>query len=158
MPDESKPPFEGWQQTRTLDLLRELTKVAGEVAPTVAARAGLSLSELLALEHLMAGPLGPVEVGRRLKVTSAATTGIVDRLVGRGHAARSPHPSDRRRTEVRITDSGRAEVLGYLMPMFRGLAAVDAELEDEHREAVERYLAGVTAAFRSVLDAGPDPR
>ena len=146
-------PFPGWRQTRTLDLLRELTTVAAEVRPTVARRARLSESELVALEHLMGGSLGPVEVGRRLGVTSAASTGIVDRLESRGHVHRAPHPGDRRRTEVSITDSGRSEVLGYLMPMFRSLAQLDAELSEDERAVVDRYLAKAIAAFQAVLDA-----
>jgi DNA-binding MarR family transcriptional regulator len=100
----------------------------------------------------MGGALGPVEVGRRLGVTSAASTGIVDRLESRGHVHRAPHPVDRRRTEVSITESGRSEVLGYLMPMFRSLAQLDAELSDDEREVVDRYLAKAIASFRAVLD------
>lgn len=145
-------PCPGWRQTYTLDLLRELARVAAEVRPTVARRARLSESELVALEHLMAEALGPVEVGRRLGVTSAASTGIVDRLEARGHVRRAPHPVDRRRTEVSITESGRSEVLGFLMPMFRSLAQLDAELSDDERAVVDRYLTKAIAAFRAVLD------
>lgn len=145
-------PFGGWRQTHTLDLLRELVSAAAEVRPVVARRAGLSESELVALEHLMDGALGPVEVGRRLGVTSAASTGIVDRLAARGHVRRAPHPVDRRRTEVSITESGRAEVLGHLMPMFRSLAEMDAELSEDERAVVDRYLARAVASFRAVLD------
>lgn len=145
-------PFEGWRQTHTLDLLRELVSAAAEVRPVVARRAGLSESELVALEHLMDGALGPVEVGRRLGVTSAASTGIVDRLAARGHVRRAPHPVDRRRTEVSITESGRAEVLGHLMPMFRSLAEMDAEVSEDERAVVDRYLSKAVASFRAVLD------
>jgi DNA-binding MarR family transcriptional regulator len=84
-------------------------------------------------------------------VTSAATTQIVDRLAQRGHVEREPHPTDRRRTLVRLTDSGRSEVLEHLMPMFRALARMDAELDDAERGVVDRYLRHATAAFRSVL-------
>ena len=125
--------------------------VAAQVRPTVAARAGLSTNELWALEHLFAEPLGTGEVGRRLQVTSAATTQIVDRLAQRGHVEREPHPTDRRRTVVKLTDYGRAEVLEHMMPMFRALAQTDADLDDAEREVVDRYLQRVTAAFRSVL-------
>ncbi len=147
----SRAPFESWRQTETLTLLREMVSLAAQVRPTVAARAGLSTNELWALEHLFAEPLGTGEVGRRLQVTSAATTQIVDRLAHRGHVEREAHPTDRRRTLVRLTDSGRSEVLEHLMPMFRALAEVDADLDDAERAVVNRYLRGATAAFRSVL-------
>jgi DNA-binding MarR family transcriptional regulator len=148
---QRQTPFEGWRQTETLTLLREMVNVAAEVRPTVAARAGLSTSELRALEHLFAEPLGAGEVGRRLQVTSAATTQIVDRLAQRGHVERRPHPTDRRRTLVQLTESGRSEVLEHLMPMFRALAQMDAELDDAERAVVDRYLRQATVAFRSVL-------
>lgn len=148
---QEQAPFEAWRQTETLTRLRELVNVAAQVRPTVATRAGLSTNELLALEHLFAGPLGAGEVGRRLQVTSAAITQIVDRLAQRGHVEREPHPTDRRRTLVRLTDSGRAEVLEHLMPMFRALAEMDADLNETERHVVARYLQRATDAFRSVL-------
>lgn len=148
---QQQAPFEGWRQTETLTLLREMVSVAAQVRPTVAARARLSTNELWALEHLFAEPLGTGEIGRRLQVTSAATTQIVDRLAQRGHVEREPHATDRRRTVVRLTDSGRSEVLDHLMPMFRALAQMDAELDDAERAVVARYLRHAAAAFRSVL-------
>ena len=80
--------------------------------------------------------MGPVELAKVLGVTSAASSGVVDRL-GRGHAERRPHPGDGRRTEVVITDSGRAEVMTLMTPMFRGLAEIDTALSDRDREVVE---------------------
>lgn len=140
-----------FRQTATLSALRELVDVAGAVPAAVAGRAGLSRTELSTLEHLINGPLGPAELARLLGVTSAATTGIADRLSTRGHVTRRPHPGDRRRTELLITDSAREEVLGHLLPMFRGLAEMDAELDDAEREVVERYLARATEALRRLL-------
>ena len=58
--------------------------------------------------------------------------------------------SDGRRTSVTISDSGRAEVVGHLMPMFRVLADLDASLTDDERAVVTRYLQGAIAALRTV--------
>ncbi len=140
-----------WRQTPTLAALRELVQVSSEVAPAVARRADLSHSELRALELLIGSAHGPVELARELGVTSAAASGIVDRLCARGHAVRHPHEHDKRRTEVRITDSGREEVLSYLVPMFTALAELDAELSDDERAVVDRYLRGAIAAMRRML-------
>ena len=67
----------------SLDALQELADVAGQVPHEVARRAGLSTSELHSLRHLMNTPMGPVELARALGVTSAASSGVVDRLVAR---------------------------------------------------------------------------
>lgn len=141
----------GYERSTSLDALQELVDVAGQVPHEVARKAGLSVSELHSLRHLMTAPMGPVELARELGVTSAASSGIVDRLVGRGHAQRRPHPDDGRRTEVVITESGRLEVFTRLAPMFNGLAAIDSSLTDDERTLVERYLRGATAAMRALL-------
>jgi DNA-binding MarR family transcriptional regulator len=141
----------GWVPSPTLDALQELVDVAALVPHEVARAAGLSTSELHSLRHLMDAPMGPVELAHALGVTSAASSGVVDRLVARGHAERRPHAGDGRRTEVVITDSGRREVFTRLAPMFAALAALDAGLAEDDRAVVERYLRGATAAMRALL-------
>ena len=152
MSDELRP---GWQETASLRALREASSAAARVRPAVAKAAGVSHSELVALEHLTTGSVGPADLARLLEVTTAASTGIVDRLEIRGHVARVAGHTDRRRTEVHLTDSGRAEVRARLMPMFTTLQALDAEFSPAEREIVARYLRGATEAFEAV--AGPSP-
>jgi DNA-binding MarR family transcriptional regulator len=134
-----------------LDALQELVDLSAAVPVAVARRAGLSVSELHALRHLMQAPLTPGDLARLLGVTSAASSGVVDRLVAHGHAERRPHDVDGRRTDVVVTDSGRIEVLGLLRPMFTALAALDQELSDRDRAVVERFLNGAADALRTVL-------
>lgn len=142
-----------WRQTGSLVALREAIEAGARVRHVVARRAGLSDSDLMALQHLVRGPLGPAELARMLDVSTAASTGIVDRLVERGHVMRHPYAGDRRRTEVRVTASGREEVLAHLLPMFAALDAWDRSFTDEERALVERYLRGVRDAFEQV--SGP---
>lgn len=134
--------------------LRDLVEAGALLRHVVSRRAGLSESEMTTLEHLSRAPLGPAEVARLLEVSTAASTGIVDRLVDRGHAQRHPHPDDRRRVEVRLTDSGRAELVEHLTPMFRGLAALDASFDDAELAVVERYLRSATQALETVIRPG----
>jgi len=56
---------------------------------------------------------------------------------------------------VHVTDSGRAEVVAHLLPMFAGLAAIDGSFDDAERAVVARYLRGALAAIDAVIDAGP---
>ena len=140
-----------YRQTPTLDALQELVDVAGQVPHEVARRAGISTTELHSLRHLIGSTMGPVELAKALGVTPAASSGVVDRLVARGHAQRRPHPEDGRRTEVVITESGRLEVFQRLAPMFAALAALDSSLSDEERAVVEHYLRGATAAMRALI-------
>lgn len=96
--------------------------------------------------------MGPAEIARALDLTTAAATGIVDRLEARGHVERHPIPGDRRRKGVHITDAGRQDARGHLRPMIDGLQANDAAFTEEEREVVRRYLAGATEAIRAVVE------
>jgi DNA-binding MarR family transcriptional regulator len=53
------------------------------------------------------GPLGPGEIRERLLVSGPTVTGLVDSLERQGLVARMPHPGDRRRLLVAVTEKGR---------------------------------------------------
>jgi DNA-binding MarR family transcriptional regulator len=142
------PPAHG---SATLEALDELIRAAAAVEPAVARRAGLSTSELQALRYLVDVSRGPVELSHLLGVTSAASSGVVDRLAARGHVRRRPHPADGRRTQVEITGSGRQALDSLLEPMQARLAGVDASLGEDERATVGRYLTRVTEVLRATL-------
>ena len=141
----------GSLQTSTLQTLRELLDVSAQVRPAIAKRAELNHTELRALELLFDSAMGPADLARHLGVTTAASSGIVDRLTARGHVERHAHPSDGRRTEVTVTASGGAELMGHLTPMFTALHELDAGLDEEQRRVVETYLRGAVDALRRLL-------
>ena len=145
-------PSQGWDASGSLEALRELVTSGARVNHVVARRAGISDSELVTLEHLAREQIGPAEVARRLEVSTAAATGIVDRLVAHGHVERRPHEGDRRRTDLVLTVSGRGEVVGHLLPMFIALDRMDRGFSDDERAVVERYLRGAIEAFEQVLE------
>jgi len=64
---------------------------------------GLVLSMLADSEE----PLSPHEIAKRLIVSRATITGLVDSLERRAFVNRRPHPTDRRMLLVEITDKGR---------------------------------------------------
>lgn len=140
-----------WQHSQTLGTLRRLLTTSGQVTPALARRTGLSHTELAVLEHIMEEPMGPSELAQRVGVTTAAASGIVDRLVTRGHAERKPHPTDGRRTAVVCTGSGREELMAHLMPMFAELARLDADFTEEEREVINRFLVAADRAVGRLL-------
>lgn len=136
----------------TLTAIRELTRLSTRMHHVLSRRTGLSPADLSALDLLSHGTMGPAELARHLDVSTAAATGIVDRLTARGHVAREPIPGDRRRVGVSITDSGRSDSMHHLIPMFTALLANDAAFTDEERAVVERYLNGAVDAMRIVAE------
>ena len=139
------------QQSPTTAALDQLIQVAGAVEPAVARRGGISTSEVQDMRHLVSGSLGPVELSHLLGVTSAASSGVVDRLVSRGHVQRRPHPDDGRRTRVEVTPSGRVEIETLMRPVLERLADAEAGLDEQERAVVRRYLTTVTSTLREVL-------
>lgn len=160
MPEEASRPAssftDGWQRTGSLEALREAVAAARRVRHVIARRAGLTETDLVAMQHLLETPVGPGDLARLLDVTTAAATGLVDRLERRGHVERRPHDRDRRRTTVQVTPAGREEMLGHLLPMFLALDRLDRSFTAEERAVVERYLCGAAAAFAEV-EAQPPP-
>lgn len=137
----------------TMEAVQDLVVAATQVRRVVARRAKLSELELAALEHVVTKPSSPGELARLLEVSTAASTGVVDRLEHHGHVERRAHATDRRRTEVHVTPSGRTEIVNHLRPMLAALLELDAQFTESEREVIERYLRGVIAAFELVGNA-----
>lgn len=149
-------PSTRWRPSDTIVSLRELMRLSSRMHHTVSRRTGLSPADLSALDLLSNRVMGPAELARALDLTTAAATGIVDRLESRGHVERQPYPGDRRRTGLHITESGRTESRTQLMPMFRALHAHDESFTEAEREVVRRYLDGACEAMESALEEPVD--
>src|SRR6478736_6305809 len=59
---------------------------------------GMGETDLLALRYLLRAKstgerVGPKDLSRVLGITTASTTSLIDRLVGRGHVRREPNPT-----------------------------------------------------------------
>jgi DNA-binding MarR family transcriptional regulator len=154
------PPDETWVTARSRhgleEVLREVLDLAARVRPALGRRLNLSAAEVLALEHLGREQIGPVELSRRLGLTSAAATVLVHRLEGAGHLDRQPHPQDGRRTVLSATPEARRRSLEQVRPMIEGFDAAAAKLTPEQRLVVGGYLADVVLALRAVVDPAAD--
>lgn len=139
------------------EALREVLTLTQLARAALAERLHMPLTNVEAVEHVVVArgagaPIGPVELSRRLGVTSAAATQSVNRLVSEGHLTRSPHPGDRRRQVLDVTESGFEHVMGELAPLLGLLLGASADLDDTERAGARRYLENVAAAYRRYLD------
>ncbi|XVU20961.1 MarR family winged helix-turn-helix transcriptional regulator [Actinoplanes sp. CA-054009] len=131
--------------------VHHLATAAAEVDAATARRLGLSAGDFLALKHLMVAdePIGPVELGRLLGLTSGAATGLVDRLQHAGWVDRAPHPGDRRRQILTATPQATEALLAELRPLADDIAGVAAGLPPEHRHLVTRVLHDLARLHRA---------
>ncbi|MBF5028327.1 MarR family transcriptional regulator [Micromonospora sp. WMMA1976] len=138
--------------------LRDVLRLAGDTRAALARRLGLNATDAAAIDHLVSSPepLGPVELGNRLGIRSASATTLVDRLVQAGHVTRTPHPHDRRRLSLQVTESAVGEVLEALRPMLVGVDRAVARLTPEQAEATTAFLREVTEVMREYVATAPD--
>jgi len=101
-----------------------------------AAIGNLSLSgwQALAVIEGAGEPLPPKVIGERLLLTSGSITSLLDTLERRGFVRREPHPHDRRKLLVNITDEARklvdlmlAQVHATSMDVMAGISEADRE-------------------------------
>lgn len=127
-------------------LLRALSAGERRLAEAVAVDLGTSATDLIALGDLLSGErLGPTDLGRRLGLSSAAATGLADRLEALGHVERRPHPKDRRRLVLAPTPHGKTELLARLAPIVAATEALVANLTADQQATVARFLRDVVA-------------
>ena len=134
------------------DELQDLLALAPQVTHALGRRLGVVDTDVEAMQHLAGAPLHPAEIARRLGVTSAGATVVVDRLVGNGHARRAPDPDDGRRVIVEATPTGIGDVVGALMPMLERLTAIEEGFSPAERAAIRRYLREAADAMRLLTE------
>ena len=91
---------------------------------------GVNDTDLRCLELLLGvGELGPGELGERLNLTTGSVTAMLDRLERLDLLARAPHPTDRRKVVVRMTEAGTRRCVDQIAPL----------IEEGGRELAAKY-------------------
>lgn len=96
----------------------------------------------------------------RLGVSLSTVSGLVDRLVDHGYAARRDDPTDRRHVVVSITDAGEAFIERFRDLSVAHLRDLLLTLDPDALDTVRRALAILADAARTVQAAADrkDPR
>jgi DNA-binding MarR family transcriptional regulator len=166
----NKPPLD--HALRTLELVTRLHRWA--VASVQANHLGrdLSLRQLGVLYALRENPSSPGQLARRLRVTPAVITGLLDRLERRGYVRREADPEDRRRLRLVLTESGlavgqevRLALAGDLATQFESASPTELNELGRTLELLRRALAALEADTPSLpnedteaADRGPRGR
>lgn len=129
------------------DALRALMWSVHDAEAALARRMGVGVTDVQALQVLTGRATGTVGLGAALGIRSASATALADRLQTAGHLRRAPHPTDRRRVVLELTDPARMQVLDALRPLLEAIDLVVAELDDAERMVVDRFLRRATEAI-----------
>jgi len=105
---------------------------------------GMGETDLLAVRYLLqaqrAGRIvKPKDLAAYLKISSASTTILIDRLVKSNHVRRDPHPTDRRAVLVELTPSATVAM---------------SAMQKEHAQLNRTLLNAVAPADRAALERG----
>ena len=106
-------------------------------------QAGLTMAQMVALYILdYLGPQSVTAIASFLNLSPAATSHLVDRLVGAGFVGRTEDQEDRRQKRIAITTTGR------------GLAA---RVHQERAREFARTLGRVVEALRAAPESATNP-
>ena len=137
-------------------LMRDILDISKEFQMHMGRELTVNSTDLAAMELiLMNGGMGPTELARRLGVSTAAVTTVVDRLVSLGHATRNRHPSDGRAIVVEPTPEATVRAMTTIMPVVRAIEGTLDEFDDDEQEIIARYLSRVSDAYREQLPTDP---
>ncbi|MDJ0335676.1 MarR family transcriptional regulator [Salinibacterium sp. G-O1] len=135
---------------RATELLRELITANEAFTEHMGRQLSVNPTDLSAMTHLISGgPLGPTELSRRLQLSTAAVTTVVDRLESAGHVHRAQHPTDRRSVVIVPSPASVQQAMGVLIPMITGIDNVISEFPEDQRDVINAYLERVVDVYQS---------
>lgn len=133
-------------------LMRDILDISKDFQMHVGRELTVNATDLAAMELiLMHGSMGPTELARRLGLSTAAVTTVVDRLAGLGHVTRSKHPHDRRAVVVQPTPASTVRAMSTILPVVRAIEGTLDAFDDDEQDVICRYLRSVADAYRDQL-------
>jgi DNA-binding MarR family transcriptional regulator len=139
-----------------LQALRRFHRADAAMRRRMAERMHVHQLDLQALQRVVAAerrgtPLSPSGLSAELKISTAAVTKLVDRLIESGHVARVPHPRDRRSVTLAATPHAHSELRDELGQLHRRMHDVAVGVPAPARQAVADFL----EAMADVMDSEP---
>jgi DNA-binding MarR family transcriptional regulator len=138
-----------------LNAMREYRAAEAEMRKRSRATMKLNESDMLALRLLLAARktgrnVSPTELSKSLDITTASTTGLIDRLVRSGHVERRPNPDDGRAVIIVPTTSSDTEVRVTLSEVHARMMEVAQGLSPDEAAIIVGFLAKMRAAVETV--------
>ena len=100
----------------------------------------LATLRMLIMREQRGEPVSPHDVARHLRITTASTTKLLDRLSASGHVERRPHPSDRRARIIVLTEESRRTFYRHFGGRLQDMRAVADRYTDEELSLLTRFL------------------
>jgi DNA-binding MarR family transcriptional regulator len=129
---------------RILGSLRRIIRAVDLYSRYLALRYSLTGPQLVCVRQLLKhGAMAPGEMARRISLSPATITGIVDRLEKRGIVSRERSLEDKRKVVIALTDTGERLVKQMPPPLHETFSNRLAELTPEEQAEIDRVLAQI---------------
>ncbi len=134
--------------------VRRVTRLAQAHGDRIARRHGMTMQQwaLLRRLHCCSGPAEQRELCCAFGVTPPTLTALIDSAEERGWIRRIPHPDDRRRRRIELTDAG-AEAIAAVPHLGREVD--DAMTEGFSERELDRMAALLRRAAENLREAAP---
>ncbi|MEJ6488409.1 MarR family transcriptional regulator [Leucobacter sp. USCH14] len=113
---------------------------------------GMNATDLAALRLLIireeeGRPVSPRDLSAHLRISTASTTKLLDRLSQSGHVRRAPHPSDRRARVIELTDAARQEFFRRFGPQLSAMREAMTQFSTAELAVAERAFRAMGSAI-----------
>jgi len=140
--------------------IRAMNAESDQIGHHFAGRHDVAANDFRALLYVMVAetagtPLTAGELRKRMGLSGAAITYLVERMIASDHFLRESDPADRRKVILRVADHGMDVARGFFTPLREHTHAALAALPDADLAAAHRTFTALVEAmraFRAELD------
>lgn len=104
----------------------------------------LAALRMLIVREQRGDSVSPHQMAQHLRISTASTTKLLDRLSASGHVERRPHPSDGRGRIVILTDESRKTFFRHFRERLGGMRDVADQYSDEELQVITRFLSEIS--------------
>lgn len=137
--------------------VRAMSAESEQIGRSFAVLHDLTAGDFRALVHILVAddggaPLTAGDLRKRMGLSGAAITYLVERMITSGHIRRESDPADRRKVILRYDEPGMAVARDFFTPLAEHTNAALAELPDEDLAAAHRVFTALLDAMRTFQD------
>lgn len=107
----------------------------------------LAALRMLIMREQRGQDVSPHDVARHLRISTASTTKLLDRLSESGHVQRQAHPRDKRSRIVVLTEVSRREFFKNFGATLAAMRGVAENYREDELQVIARFMSEVSAAI-----------
>lgn len=107
----------------------------------------LAALRMLIMREQRGIPVSPHDVATHLRISTASTTKLLDRLTESGYLERKPHPTDRRARVVVLTAESRRSFFHHFGQRLVTMRGVAQRYDDSELAVITRFLGELSDAL-----------